>query len=250
MEHQRKNVGFKPLDSIIPDGVHAGDQILVSGTPGTGKTLLAMQFISEAARAGETGIYATFESSTGYLTEQAERLGLGVRELAANGKLEIIRLDPSDLYAAFDDLKEHVKKLGAKRLVIDSVSIMTVYASSYRNLPEDMIEFLKKTTHQPPIAMGDGIKKQMIYYMLEEIRKLGCTTILISELPKNSEWYSRDTVSEFICDGIILLDQQILGEENVLRTVTVVKLRGGDYKGGVHEFIIKKGKGIVVKNSS
>lgn len=243
------NVKLKPLSQLIPNGVREGEQILISGTPGTGKTLLALQLIAEGAKAGEPGIYVSFESDVDYLIEQAARVGQDLKGLISAGTVSILKLDPSDLYAAIDELKQGVQRIKAKRLAIDSVSILSVYAGSYRNLPDDLIQFIKETPHHPPVALGDNVKKQMVYHLLSDIRKLGCTSFLISELPKNSEWYSRDTVSEFICDGIILLDQQVLGEENVVRTISIVKLRGGGYKGGVYEFSIQNGKGIVIKAS-
>jgi circadian clock protein KaiC len=250
MQRNGANVEFKALRQVLPNGFKAGDQILVSGTPGTGKTLLGLQFIAQGAELGEFGIYVSFESDVSYLAEQGERLGLGVKKLIENGKLLILRLAPDDLYAAIDELGEQVRKHGAKRIVLDSISIMTVYAGSYRNLPEDLIEFLKKTPHYPPVVVGENVKKQMTYHLLDQIRRLGATAMLISELPKNSEWYSRDTVSEFVSDGIILMDQQILGEDHAVRTITIVKMRGAPYKEGVFEFEIKHGKGILLKEFS
>jgi KaiC/GvpD/RAD55 family RecA-like ATPase len=76
--------------------------------------------------------------------------------------------------------------------------------------------------------------------MMSKIREMGCTTLLISELSKSSKWFSRDTVSEFACDGIILLDYHNLIGEGVTRTISIIKMRRSGYSEGVHEFKITK----------
>ena len=133
-------------------------------------------------------------------------------------------------------MKKNIKKINAKRLVVDSLSILTVYAASYKNLPEDMMAFLQDTEHEPPIIMSDNIKKQMIYSILYDIGQMGCTSLMISELSRDTKWFSRDTVSEFACGGIILLEYHILGGAGVSRTISVVKMRKTKHAEGVHEF--------------
>jgi len=241
--------GIKGLDSILGGGIPTGDQVLVSGPPGSGKTILGLQFIYEGCMQGEPGLYVTLDSDHDYLLDQARGLGFDLASALKKDHCAVVTLDPSDIYRALDDLEQQVKKMGAKRLVVDSLSILSVYASSYRNLPEDLIAFLEETKHAPPITLGDSVQKQMIYYVLSRLRKLGCTTLLTSELARESEWYSRDTISEFSCDGIFLLDQQILGEQNSVRTLAVVKMRRTGYKQGVYEFEIQPVKGITLKTA-
>lgn len=236
-------VRFPSLDPILNGGIPTGDQILVSGPPGSGKSILAMQFIYEGIKNGENGVFFTLDSERDYLINQMKGAGIEADSLIADGKMDVIELDPHDVYVLLDEMEKHVKRLGAKRLVLDSLSILFVYCGSYRNLPEDLIAFLEKTKYQPPITMGNSLKKQMLYSIMTRIRHFGCTSMLISELSKNSKWFSRDTISEFACDGIILLDYHILGGAGVTRTISIVKMRRSDYKEGVHEFKIT-GKGI------
>jgi circadian clock protein KaiC len=238
-----KTVAFPSLDPILKGGIPEGDQILVSGPPGSGKSIMAMQFIHEGIQKGENGVFFTLDSEREYLISQMEGAGIEVARLIEEGKMDVIELDPQDIYVLLDEMERHVKRLNAKRLVIDSLSILYVYCGSYRNLPEDLIAFLEKTKYQPPITLGSAVKKQMLYSMMTKIRHLGCTTLLISELAKNSNWFSRDTISEFACDGIILLDYHILGAAGVTRTLSIVKMRRSNYLEGVHEFRITE-KGI------
>jgi circadian clock protein KaiC len=238
-----KTTAFPSLDPILRGGIPQGDQILVSGPPGSGKSILAMQFIHEGIQKGENGVFFTLDSEREYLISQMQGAGIEVERLISEGKMDVVELDPQDVYVLLDEVERHVKRLNAKRLVIDSLSILYVYCGSYRNLPEDLIAFLEKTKYQPPITLGNAIKKQMLYSLMTKIRHLGCTTFLISELAKNSNWFSRDTISEFACDGIILLDYHIMGAAGVTRTVSVVKMRRSNYLEGVHEFKITE-KGI------
>ena len=240
-----KNAAFPTLDPILPGGVPRGDQILVSGPPGSGKTILAMQFISEGVKKGENGVFFTLDSEKEYLINQMKGAGIEAEKLIEEGKIDVIELDPKDIYVLLDDMEKHIQRLDAKRIVIDSLSIIHVYCGTYRNLPEDLIEFLKQTKYPPPISMGEAMKKQMLYTVMSKIRHFGCTTFLVSELSKDSQWFSRDTVSEFACDGIILLEYHVLGGAGVTRTVTIMKMRRSDYQEGVHEFSITN-KGIKI----
>ncbi|MBN1170517.1 hypothetical protein JXA56_05840 [Candidatus Micrarchaeota archaeon] len=242
-----KTVLFPALDPVLNGGIPEGDQILVSGPPGSGKTILAMQFIHEGVKNGENGVFFTLDSEKSYLIDQMKGAGIDAKKLIEEGKIDIIELNPTDIYVLLDDISRHVQRLGAKRMVLDSLSILYVYCGSYRNLPEDLIEFLGKTDYPPPIGMGTAVKKQMLYTVMSMIRKLGVTTLLISELSKDSRWFSRDTVSEFACDGIILLDYNVLGA-TVTRTLSTVKMRRSKYREGVHEFKITE-KGIELQLS-
>jgi circadian clock protein KaiC len=241
-----KTVVFPSLDPILKGGIPEGDQILVSGPPGSGKTILAMQFIHEGVQNGENGVFFTLDSEKKYLIKQMEGAGLDAEKLIEEGKIDVIELDPRDIYILLDDMEKHIKRLDAKRVVVDSLSIVHVYCGAYRNLPEDLIEFLKQTKYSPPIGMGDAMKKQMLYTVMSRIRHFGCTTLLISELSKDSKWYSRDTISEFACDGILLLDYHFLGAA-VTRTISIVKMRRSNYSEGVHEFKISD-VGITLHN--
>jgi KaiC/GvpD/RAD55 family RecA-like ATPase len=240
------SVPFPALTSILNGGIPSQDQILISGPPGSGKSILSMQFIHEGIKNGENGVFFTLDSERKYLINQMKGAGIDADRLISEGRMDIVELDPTDIYVLLDEMESHVRRLNAKRLVLDSISILYVYCGTYKNLPEDLIAFLEKTKYTPPVSMGNSIKKQMLYTILTRLRHFGCTSLLISELSKGSKWFSRDTISEFACDGIILLDYHVLGTAGVTRTISIVKMRRSNYNEGVHEFkITEKGVEIV-----
>ena len=104
-------------------GLLEGDSLLVAGPSGTGKSALATQFIAEGLRRGETAIMALFEERPEGYTDRATSLGLHFKTPQEQGKLELLYLRPLDL--SVDEITQQildaVKRVGAKRLVIDSL---------------------------------------------------------------------------------------------------------------------------------
>jgi circadian clock protein KaiC len=121
---RRLSIGIAELDEMMGGGIPEGDSVLVAGSSGTGKSVLATQFIAEGLRQGEPGVMAIFEERPqGYL-ERAKNFGLNLETLRKDVPFEIIYLRPLDL--SVDEtmyaLLEAVQKIGAKRLVIDSLA--------------------------------------------------------------------------------------------------------------------------------
>ena len=109
----QKRVKFSCLKKLLPDGIPEGENILVSGTPGSGKSALAMQFICEGADSGENGLYVTLDGGVESVLNEAEGFGMDFRKLISQKKINVIRLDPTDVYAFLDDLKTNIKKINA-----------------------------------------------------------------------------------------------------------------------------------------
>src|SRR5262245_61177126 len=134
-------ISFPTLDPVLNGGFPRGDQILISGPPGSGKSILSMQFIHEGIKNGENGVFFTLDSERDYLIKQMKGAGIEAEKLIAEGKMDIVELDPHDIYVLLDEMEKHIKRVDAKRVVLDSLSILYVYCGTYRNLPEDLISF-------------------------------------------------------------------------------------------------------------
>jgi len=122
LEH-RLRTGVPDLDEMMGGGIPAGYSVLVAGPSGSGKTVLSNQFIVEGARRGEPGIVAVFEKRPNdYL--QTTPHGQEFERLIREKKLEVLYLRPLDLSIdeTLLELENAVKRLGAKRAVIDSLS--------------------------------------------------------------------------------------------------------------------------------
>ena len=121
---RRISIGVAELDKMMGGGIPEGDSILVAGSSGTGKTILANQFIAEGTRQGVPGVVAIFEERPRDYMDRARSFGLDLKTPLKEGKLDILYLRPLDLSVdeTMHDILAAVNKIGAKRLVIDSLA--------------------------------------------------------------------------------------------------------------------------------
>ncbi|HUR19511.1 MAG TPA: ATPase domain-containing protein, partial [Vicinamibacterales bacterium] len=121
---RRLSTGIAELDTMMGGGIPEGDSVLVAGSSGTGKSILATQFIAEGLRQGEPGIVAVFEEIPSEYARRAAAFGFDFETPQQEGKLKLLYLRPLDLSVdeTVHGIVNSVKDLGCKRLVIDSLA--------------------------------------------------------------------------------------------------------------------------------
>lgn len=246
---KRIKTGIKGFDELVDGGFPEGFIILLAGAPGTGKSLFSLSYLAHgASQEKEKAMYITLEQNLVDIREQAKDIGINIEKLEKNGMLTLMHVPVKELTThTVDQITKEVKKRGIKRLVIDSLSTLAVNAPVYAPLRDfalkDVMNY--KAFFSPPI-LGDFVVKRFIYNFLADLKEIGCTTIVTSESPEKGEYMSRDTVSEFISDGVILMTYESLGG-NYSRSLLVRKMRGTKNNEDVHPVEISK-KGVVVHN--
>jgi len=121
---RRLSMGIPELDRLMGGGALEGDSVLLAGPSGTGKSVLATQFIIAGVRKREPGIIVIFEERPLRYTSRAAKLGMDLQSAQDSGKLEILYLRPLDLSVdeTMQEILDAVKRIDAKRLVIDSLT--------------------------------------------------------------------------------------------------------------------------------
>lgn len=222
---QRLSTGIPELDKMMGGGPLEGDSLLVAGPSGTGKSALATQFIAEGLRHGEAGIMAIFEERPHGYTERAESFGLHLKTPQETGKLEILYLRPLDLSVdeTMQEILDAVEKIGAKRLVIDSlVSLEMALAPGFRT------DF-----------------RESLYRMIVALTGAGVTILSTVETDDTFTGFtfSHYTIS-FLTDDIIRL-RYVEIDGQLRKVMVVIKMRGGNHSKDIREYIITD-KGVVV----
>lgn len=223
----RVKTGIKGLDELVSGGVPKGLSVLVSGSCGTGKTILSLQYLYHGAKDyGEPGVYVTFEESREKILAQANAFGWDFEALEGKGLLKLDFVENDDLREILGAIKKNVKALNAKRLVIDSLTTMVEHAVVYRSsISKEMIKYAQETWRVRYNSEGSSITRKDVYFIVSEINKLGTTALLISEVGEKSDYLSRDTISEFATDGVIVLQNSVVGGQSE-RLLSVRKMRG------------------------
>jgi len=241
----RVKTGIFGFDELVDGGFPELSSILLSGSPGTGKTIFSLQYLYNGARDyNENGVYVSLGETEEQLKTNAKNAGIDLDEVS--DKVKIIAPVLDNLGEFMKKVKEAADEIKPKRLVIDSLTTTETYAPSLVSVKG--LEFMEVLDGLPvftPPILGDAIARRAIDKLIRELRKLGCTTIYTSEVLKGSDALSRDTVSEFLVDGVVILRRAFIGEK-AHRIIVVEKMRGTRQDENVHKFEITD-NGIIVK---
>jgi circadian clock protein KaiC len=221
---EEKKTGVPELDAMLGGGIPAGYSMLIVGPSGSGKTTLATHFIVEGAARGEPAVIAAFDKRReGYVTMGGP--GAALDRYVREGKIELVHLRWLDLSVdeALSQIQEAVKRLGATRVVIDSLSgFELALAPPFR---EDV--------------------RESLYRMIGALTSMGITVLLTVELVDSfSELRIGPHGTSFLTDGIVLQRYvEIAGK--LCKAMTVVKMRGRAHQNEIRAYEITE-KGLMV----
>ena len=224
--------GIPGLDKLIQGGFVKDSINLIAGNTGTGKTIFSCQFLLEGARKGEPGIYLTLEESKESILEDLSMFDWG-EEFKKYADKHIIVVD-SQLPTDFDQLSETVESLiskhGAKRLVLDSLSI----ASMGWKIS----------------SMDTGKARREAFEFMLILRKQGVTSLLITEIPEDVEKkLGRFGFEEFLADSVIVLHYLEYAAGGTPRSLLIRKMRRTKHGTDIYSIDITD-KGIILKRNT
>ena len=223
---RRLSTGIAELDAMMAGGIPEGDSIMVAGATGTGKSILCTQFIAEGLQQGEAAIIAVFEERPAEYATRAATFGLDLKTPQQLDKLEILYLRPLDLTVdeALHEIMNAVERVGAKRLVIDSL------AGFERALAPDFREDFEESLYRMFVALtGIGVTILSTLMLEESFTKPPASNYSIS----------------FLTDDIIRL-RYVEIDGQMRKILMVTKMRGGDHSKQICEYDITT-KGIELK---
>lgn len=221
--------GIRGLDEALLGGLPRANLFLVEGSPGTGKTTLALQFLLAGVQQGERSLYVTMAESTTEIRGIAESHGwdienLDILELAPpdevmNPETQYTVFHPSDveLTQTMRTVYDEVERRQPTRLVIDSLAELRLLS-------------------QEPIRL-----RRQILALKQFLTGRDCTVLLLDDVRRDKE----DLQCASIAHGVILLESLMPDYGGERRRLRIQKLRGHRYRGGHHDFTIRTG-GLVV----
>jgi KaiC/GvpD/RAD55 family RecA-like ATPase len=197
--------GIRGFDNLIGGGFQTGSLVMLSGNPGTGKTVFATKFLATGVNEyDEPGIYVSFGEKKDTMIENMTRqFGPEIEKTLKSEKLKFLEytvMTDVGLESILKSMLDEVRRVGAKRLVIDSYSAM---AQLFQR----------------------GESRTVLHAVLgEPIRDAGCTAIVICEGSRGGT-YASSGVEEFVADGVVQLGMQSM-DGRPLRRMDILKMRG------------------------
>ena len=217
--------GSRELDYILLGGYAANRVHLIEGEPGSGKTTLGLQFLLEGCRKGERCLYITLSESRDELRHVAGTHGWDLSDI------EIFELVPPELsldlereqsivYASDLELGETV------RLVMEEVERVAPARVVFDSLSEIRL-----------LAQGPLRFRRQVLALKHYFARHNCTVLFLDDLTQTQD----DLSLHSLAHGVIRLDQQALAYGAERRRLRVWKMRGRSFRGGYHDFVIRKG---------
>jgi len=221
----RVSTGIRELDALMDGGIPDGSSLLVAGPSGSGKSIMASQFIAEGLIQGEPGVVAIFEELPAEVVRRAAQFGLDFDTPQKDGTLSVIYIRPLDLSVdeTVHAIVSAVKQINAKRVVIDSmVGFEMALAPEFRH------EF-----------------RESLYRMIGALTRLGVTVLSTVEVEEDftSMGLSQFAIS-FLSDDILRL-RYVSIKGQLRKMLMVVKMRSSAHSIDMWEYKITE-KGIVM----
>lgn len=201
--------GIKGFDSLVKGGFTAGDNIVVAGTPGTGKTIFSSQFIHNGIKIyGDPGVYVSTEEKKDRFFRNMLNFGMDFEELEKSGKFRYVEqvIGTSELYDV-DRVVEAAHEISAKRIVFDSLNM---FAARFPSENERMVK---------------------IFEYMGILSKDGKVVLWVEEMPDEGDIEFKPP--HFLADGMVLIKHLITKSKNA-RMLSVIKLRGVGHDDRLH----------------
>jgi circadian clock protein KaiC len=214
--------GIEGLDEITGGGFPTGRPILICGSAGCGKTLMAIQFLVKGiTEYGEPGVFISFEESEKDLAQNVRSLGFDLNQLTAEKKLKVshIRIERAeieetgeyDLEGLFIRINHAIDSVGAKRVVLDTI--------------ESLFSGLDNA----------AILRSEIRRLFQWLKDKGVTAIITGE--RGESTLTKQGLEEYVSDCVILLDFRVI-DQIATRRLRIVKYRGSTHGTNEYPFLI------------
>jgi len=204
---ERVKTGINGFDDLIEGGFERDAMVIIVGSAGTGKTLFSMQFLYEGAtKYNEPGIFLSFEENQNSLYKHALQFGWDFKKLENENKFKILSFKPHQITKILEEgggqVRDALREIGAKRIVIDSITAYGLLFNDEYKRREKMLEFFNL------------------------LRKWGITALVIVEDNPGDIEKEEGSIG-FISDAVIAMYYRHDEEKGLrIHSLEVVKMRG------------------------
>lgn len=232
-ELEKLATGIAGFDQIANGGIPKGRSTLLAGTAGSGKTVMALQFLLVGVRDyQENGVFVTFEEAPADLMQNVRSFGWDLERLVSERRIAVVDATPEpgeetiaagayDLSALLARIEASIRSVGAKRVILDAIGSLF------------------------PQFTDANIVRRELHRIGAGLRRIGVTTLVTMERVDEEGGVGRWGVEEFVADNVIMLRNRLEYEKR-RRTVEILKFRGASHHKGEYPFTIDPEDGVTI----
>ncbi|MCQ8782960.1 circadian clock protein KaiC [Mangrovibrevibacter kandeliae] len=232
-EIERLPTGIPGFDQVCSGGLPKNRSAIVAGTAGSGKTLMAMQFLHAGVKYfDEGGVFVTFEESPADLILNVKSFGWDIDELIRKKKIAVVDATPDpgenniqagafDLAGLMARIENAARSVKAKRVILDAVGALF------------------------PQFSDSNLVRRELHRIAAGLRRLNLTIVMTMERLDEEGGIGRFGVEEYVADNVIILRNR-LEQERRRRTIEILKFRGVVHQKGEYTFTIDRLDGITI----
>ncbi|MDG6219892.1 MAG: ATPase domain-containing protein [Candidatus Thermoplasmatota archaeon] len=219
----QESFGAAGVDALLGGGINSGDITLLSGSPGSGKSLFGLHFLIPALEKGEKVLYITLKESKAEIVRNAKRWGFKLDEYVKKGQAVIFDDITPEMLPGKHLLDLKIMAADKKRVVIDSIN-----------------DYEKLLTHPK-----DPTYRQYLDSIVGMLKETNNTTLLLSDSPEiMGSSIPGEKYSMYISDNIILL-RYVEHKSTFRRAISILKKRTGGNSPDIREFSIDKSRIVI-----
>jgi circadian clock protein KaiC len=222
----KARIGIDGLDDILVGGFARGHVYLVEGTPGTGKTTLALQYLLEGSRRGETGLYITLSE-----TDRELRLSAASHGWELDAKFQVFELAPPETLL---DAEQEQTLLYSSDIELGETTKL-IFEAVERSKPDRIV--LDSLSEIRLLAQSSLRYRRQILALKHYFARSNATVLMLDDLTTDT----LDKTVHSVAHGVIRLEELAPTYGAERRRLRVIKYRGQAFRGGFHDFTINRG---------
>lgn len=226
----KAKLGVAGLDNILVGGLARGHLYLLEGSPGTGKTTIALQYLLEGSKSGERGLYVTLSETEAELRMTATSHGWEIDD-----NFEVFELAPPE---SLLDNEQQQSLLFSSDLELGEIT-RSLFEAVERIKPDRIV--LDSLSEIRLLAQSSLRYRRQILLLKHYFARNGATVLMLDDLTTESN----DKTVHSVAHGVVRLEELATDYGAERRRLRVIKYRGQSYHGGFHDFTIKPG-GVTV----
>jgi KaiC/GvpD/RAD55 family RecA-like ATPase len=217
----RIKTGIPGLDELLGGGFLKKSVILVSGPPGGGKSIFCFQFLYQGITEGKKALFLTLDKKADGLVFQAKKLGLDFSSALEKKLVKFLFLNINKKLV-YESMTNEILSGDYERIVLDSISPLSELPFYVRKseASADSISIINSEDTQNVTNLP--LRRLHLRYIFDALETAQSTSVITSELPMGSTQFSRDGISEFLADGVILLN---FDQTMDRRKLSILKMR-------------------------